>query len=174
MAKQNPKLDAQVENLKKRGVSLPRNHARAQLSAATMHQMASTPGAMKQAFSGVGERQVAQTVADVERNNALIRSMGAGRRLKVAGSHSGGGDAFSAIPRFYDPMEFWDLNGLPWNTADEGHRHKLHKWLRLYYATHYLVPILIDIFTRFPLVGMELECKDKKVKSFYEDLFLRN
>jgi hypothetical protein len=55
--------------------------------------------------------------------------------------------------------------------ADEGHRHKLHKWLRLYYATHYLVPILIDIFTRFPLVGMDFYCKDKKLAEFYEELF---
>jgi hypothetical protein len=83
----------------------------------------------------------------------------------------GSPDATAAIPRFYDPLEYWDLSGLPWNVADEGHRHKLHKWLRLYYATHYLVPILVDIFTRFPLVGAELECKDPKLKEFYEDLF---
>jgi hypothetical protein len=76
------------------------------------------------------------------------------------------------MPRFYDPMEYWDLSGLPWNMADEGHRHKLHKWLRLFYATHYLVPILIDIFTRFPLVGMSLESKDKSLTAFYEDQFL--
>ena len=80
-------------------------------------------------------------------------------------------DATAAIPRFYDPLEYWDLSGLPWNVADEGHRHKLHKWLRLYYATHYLIPILVDIFTRFPLVGAELECKDPKLKEFYTELF---
>jgi hypothetical protein len=83
----------------------------------------------------------------------------------------GAPDAHAAIPRFYDPLEYWDLSGLPWNVADEGHRHKLHKWLRLYYATHYLVPILVDIFTRFPLAGMSMECKDSKLKEFYEDLF---
>jgi hypothetical protein len=83
-----------------------------------------------------------------------------------------GGDVMNAIPRFYDPLEYWDLSGLPWNVADEGHRHKLHKWLRLYYATHYLVPVLVDIFTRFPLVGMELECKDPKLVEIYNDIFL--
>jgi len=31
------KLNAQVENLKKRGVALPKNPARAQLAAANMH-----------------------------------------------------------------------------------------------------------------------------------------
>ncbi len=83
-----------------------------------------------------------------------------------------GGDVYNAIPRFYDPLEYWDISGLPWNVADEGHRHKLHKWLRLYYATHYLVPVLIDIFTRFPLVGMHLESKDKALTDIYEDIFL--
>jgi hypothetical protein len=84
-----------------------------------------------------------------------------------------GGDVYNGIPRFYDPLEYWDLSGLPWNVADEGHRHKLHKWLRLYYATHYLVPILVDIFTRFPLVGMELSCKDSALTDVYDDIFLQ-
>ncbi len=87
------------------------------------------------------------------------------------GGNALGGDVYNAIPRFYDPLEYWDISGLPWNVADEGHRHKLHKWLRLYYATHYLVPILIDIFTRFPLVGMELESPDQKLTAIYEDIF---
>lgn len=110
-------------------------------------------------------------------NNAMTRVMGDKRALSARMSRTSsvgsavGGDVMNAIPRFYDPLEYWDLSGLPWNVQDEGHRHKLHKWLRLYYATHYLVPILVDIFTRFPLVGMELECKDPKIKDFYEDLF---
>ena len=177
------KLNAQVENLKKRGVALPKNPARAQLAAASMHQMATTPGGPLRSAVGdqaynsvrVANTQVSQTVSEIEQNNQLIRAMGDSRRLgrRITASGGGaGGDVYSAIPRFYDPLEFWDLNGLPWNIADEGHRHKLHKWLRLYYATHYLVPILIDIFTRFPLVGMELDCKDKKLQHFYEDLFL--
>lgn len=103
-------------------------------------------------------------------------TMGMGGMQKEAviggGGTTVGGDVMNALPRFYDPLEYWDLSGLPWNVADEGHRHKLHKWLRLYYATHYLVPILVDIFTRFPLVGMELEHEDKKLKGIYEDLFL--
>src|ERR1039458_3837886 len=87
-------------------------------------------------------------------------------------SNSLGGDVLNAIPRFYDPLEYWDQSGLPWNVADEGHRHKLHKWMRLYYATHYLVPILVDIFTRFPLVGMELQHEDSSLREIYEELFL--
>lgn len=124
-------------------------------------------------------------------NQAMIRAMGASRGLSSRangmqresrtarqerlypklGATQGTPDALAATPRFYDPLEYWDLSGLPWNVADEGHRHKLHKWLRLYYATHYLIPLLVDIFTRFPLVGAHLECKDPKLQEFYEDLF---
>jgi hypothetical protein len=109
----------------------------------------------------------------MQHNAAMTRAMGEGRALSrrnsgrdvrlssrtVAreesnirhyGSSGMGGDVYNAVPRFYDPLEYWDISGLPWNVEDEGHRHKLHKWLRLYYATHYLVPILVDIFTRFP------------------------
>ncbi len=104
-------------------------------------------------------------------NKAMANAMGDSRALSSRMQRTAGADAQAAMPRWYDPLEYWDLSGLPWNVADEGHRHKLHKWLRLYYATHYLVPILVDIFTRFPLVGMELESKDPKLKDFYEDLF---
>lgn len=122
----------------------------------------------RMAASRIGDSPNADTLRDIDENTKLMRRMGAQRRLSSMG---GGGDVWAAIPRFYDPMEYWDLSGLPWNMADEGHRHKLHKWLRLFYMTHYLVPILIDIFTRFPLVGMELYCKDQKLADFYEELF---
>jgi hypothetical protein len=166
------RLDAMVTNLTGRGVPLPNNKARARLEAASMHKMASegkeqrhkdllSPGASVQAIQ--------------QENNAMIKAMGTNRALRTRlerTSSNMSGDTFAAIPRFYDPLEYWDLTGLPWNVADEGHRHKLHKWLRLYYATHYLIPILIDIFTRFPLVGMELKSKDSQLQAFYEDLFL--
>jgi hypothetical protein len=125
----------------------------------------------------------------LKENAAKMHAMGQKRNLSYRGDTGGnragfrrtgasvvpsGTDAQNAIPRFYDPLEYWDLSGLPWNVADEGHRHKLHKWLRLYYATHYLVPTLIDIFTRFPLIGMEMESKDHDLKDIYEDIFLNN
>ncbi|WP_231379196.1 hypothetical protein [Candidatus Solirubrobacter pratensis] len=118
----------------------------------------------------------ANSVEAIEQNTRLMRAMRAQRRAssvqRTSSFSSGGNDVFAAIPRFYDPIEYWDVTGLPWNTADESHRHKLHKWLRLYYATHHLVPILIDIFTRFPLVGMEMYCKDQQLADWYSELFL--
>jgi hypothetical protein len=166
------RLDGAVEDLKKRGVALPKNSARARLSAATMHNMASMPMSERHKDIMVPSKNVSSTIQQIQADNEILtKTMGTNRALRKKASGVGG-DVYSAIPRFYDPLEYWDLSGLPWNVADEGHRHKLHKWLRLYYATHYLIPILIDIFTRFPLVGMELKCSDNKLKSFYEDLFL--
>lgn len=155
------KLDSEVENLLKRGVALPRHPLRAHQAASDMHRMANNPGDLR--------ATVAQTVHGnvyrPDQNHELIKNMRESRMRRT------GSDVWAAVPRFYDPMEYWDMSGLPWNVADEGHRHKLHKWLRLYYATHYLVPILIDIFTRFPLVGMELYSKDQKLADFYEEVF---
>lgn len=161
------KLDAMVQNLSRRGVALPASPARAKLEAYSMHRMASS-GNISKDFKNYDsiERINAE-------NEAMRKAMGANRSMRKQASNMSG-DVFAAIPRFYDPLEYWDLSGLPWNVADEGHRHKLHKWLRLYYATHYLIPILIDIFTRFPLVGMELKSKDSKHKAFYDELFIEN
>jgi hypothetical protein len=183
MASDQSKLDAQLTNLQKRGTALPVSRARAALEANSMHNMARSSSAREELRNIVGsfggmDRPVRGSSSEVariqEHNQAMINAMGQGRTLgrRVAsGGSAVGGDVMAAIPRFYDPLEYWDLSGLPWNMADEGHRHKLHKWLRLYQATHYLIPILVDIFTRFPLVGMNLECKDPALVNFYEDLF---
>lgn len=172
MASPTQRADTMVQNLSRRGYALPRNEARARLEAVSVHKLA-REGVQQRAedFGIVGSPGASQVKDETK---ALIKTMGERRAIsrRVQSSSLGGGDTYAAIPRFYDPLEYWDLSGLPWNVADEGHRHKLHKWLRLYKSTHYLIPILIDIFTRFPLVGMELTSKDAKLTEFYENLFL--
>src|SRR4051812_23032156 len=158
------RLDAQVQNLMKRGVALPRHPMRAQEAARDMHRLATQPGELRRTLAGSFQGETDRYPKD--ENARLMRQFRTSRMQKSAS------DVWAATPRFYDPMEYWDLSGLPWNMADEGHRHKLHKWLRLYYATHYLIPILIDIFTRFPLVGMEMYSKDQKLADFYEETFM--
>lgn len=166
------KLDKEVENLARRGVTLPRHPLRAQQAAREMHQMVATPGDLKATLAATvkSDDPNAAALRQMDGNNALARRMRTSRQ-RMSSMGGGGSDTWAALPRFYDPMEYWDISGLPWNMADEGHRHKLHKWLRLFYSTHYLIPILIDIFTRFPLVGMELYCKDQQLSNFYEELF---
>lgn len=86
-------------------------------------------------------------------------------------SSMGGDDIFAAIPRFYSPMEYFQAQKIPYRINNEAERFKLYQWLDLFYRTHYLIPILVDIFTRFPLVGIEFDCPDPELKTFYEDLF---
>ncbi len=188
------RLDAELQRLRQNGLVMPRHSGRA---AQSYGEAVDTTRRLQRA-AGVGLDKLSYSVGKpirdgddlnspevrrmLKENEAKVQAMGSKRILSKKMQRTGGinpsspmgGDAYNAIPRFYDPLEYWDLSGLPWNVADEGHRHKLHKWLRLYYATHYLVPTLIDIFTRFPLIGMELECKDKGLTDVYEEIFLNN
>lgn len=175
-------LNAELESLRSKGLVLPRHTGRAAQAAREGYDAYRQLQAIGSADLDRAQMRLGRTInsdnydsPEVQRilqeNQAMARAMGNKRSLSSRMHRTASADVMNAIPRFYDPLEYWDLSGLPWNVADEGHRHKLHKWLRLYYATHYLVPILVDIFTRFPLVGMELECKDPKVQEFYEDLF---
>lgn len=180
-------LDRALADLRSRGLVMPRHTGRAQQFAVegydayrNLQRSASTEldrGSARLGRTITADNYDSPEVQSILKHNAAMsRAMGQSRALsrrmnRTASATGIGGDVMNAIPRFYDPLEYWDLSGLPWNVQDEGHRHKLHKWLRLYYATHYLVPILVDIFTRFPLIGMELECKDPYIVDFYEDLF---
>lgn len=193
MADSASRLNADLARLRRNGLIGPRHPMRTASSyegavqaSREMHEYAGTDLRNMEVRLGRPITTENYDTPEVRRirgeNQALVDAMGSKRinsqRLRRQSSMTSatpmGGDVYNAIPRFYDPLEYWDLAGIPWNVADEGHRHKLHKWMRLYYATHYLVPILIDIFTRFPLVGMELECKDPEIKKIYEGIFLEN
>jgi intein/homing endonuclease len=170
---QNPALRNRIQgdvNAMRGGLKLGRtmtdNDYSRNAVAANNQALISHMGAKRGQSSGGMRRESRE-----QRQSRLYPTMPKTATLGGGGSPIGG-DVQMGVPRFYDPLEYWDLSGLPWNVADEGHRHKLHKWLRLYYATHYLVPILVDIFTRFPLVGMELECKDSELIKIYDDIFL--
>ncbi len=166
MAEQS--LSSELERLRSRGVTLPRNPRHAAMAANDMSNMA------RYANEQLGrDLVIGQTVTEEDYRKSMenVRDFGMRRRAAMQRTSGVAGDVGAAIPRFYDPLEYWDISGLPWNVANEGHRHKLHKWLRLYYATHYLVASLVDIFTKFPLIGMELECKDPQIRDFYEEHF---
>lgn len=167
-------LGTELAHLQARGVPLPRNFQARQQAQKDYQSMLANPGQLKRDVGAMFDPKASPEVQGIQKNAAVIEAMKR-QRAATGGMRrtaSGGGDVSMATPRFYDPMEYWDLSGLPWNMADEGHRHKLHKWLRLFYATHHLVPMLVDIFTRFPLAGLELYSKDKKITAFYEDVFL--
>jgi hypothetical protein len=109
--------------------------------------------------------------ARVIRNNRFLAAeMGKNRKLS---SLSGNGSNFlHTIPKWYDPTEYWENGNIPWDAQNEEHRKRLMKWMRAYYTHHPLIPILIDIFTRFPLIGIELTSKDNTLTRAYTDMFM--
>lgn len=123
-------------------------------------------------------------LATLENNQKLIAEVDAQRRTqkknarafgKTSGATSMGGDVLAAVPRIYDPTEYWEFSQLPWDISKDDHRLRLYTWMNMFYKTHYLIPILIDIFTRFPLAGIELKCpKDQKIADWYTELFLQD
>lgn len=130
---------------------------------------------LRREIDAQGDSGVMEEIAAFDRSAGLISDFER-RRNRTAGFRRLGGfgfgsDVVGAMPRFFDPTEFWELSNLPYNIHDDKHRSRLYKWLDLYYRTHPLISILVDIFTRFPLVGMELSSPDKKLKGFYEDVF---
>jgi hypothetical protein len=111
-----------------------------------------------------------------ERNAALIDDFAFRRRLTSMQRESAfggpfGGDAYAMIPRHYTPEDWYRQSNVPYNMQEEKQRLELYKWLDLFYRTHSLIPMMVDIFTRFPLVGVELKSPDRKLTQFYEDLF---
>jgi hypothetical protein len=110
------------------------------------------------------------------RSEDLMGDFAQRRRMqqRLARTTTMGGDVFAAIPRFYSPAEYFEQSMIPYDINQDKHRFELYKWLDLFYRTHYLIPILVDIFTRFPLVGMHLHSPDAKLADFYSDLFLND
>ena len=77
-----------------------------------------------------------------------------------------------ALPKIRQPLGTMADKGIPFNVEDEDELRDIRRWSRLFYATHDLVPLLIDIYSKFPVVGLEFDSKDPLIKKFYEDMFL--
>lgn len=76
-----------------------------------------------------------------------------------------------ATGRPRDPLFYWKQNNLPYEVDDEAQLKQLRMYCRLLYQTHPIIASCIDIYTKYPLLGMELTCKDEQITSFYQDLF---
>lgn len=121
-------------------------------------------------FAQVDERNQ-QLASEFQKRRGNIKTASAMRKLSGFSSTAVGGDVFAAIPRFYSPLEYFEQTQIPYDINNKKHRFELYKWLDLFYRTHYLIPILIDIFTRFPLVGIDFFGKDEELNQFYRELF---
>lgn len=84
----------------------------------------------------------------------------------------GAGSIQYAIGRPMDPMFYWQNSSLPYNIWKRTELIRVREISRLLYLTHPLIGAAIDIYTTYPLVGMEMTCpKSQDVADFYNDLF---
>lgn len=99
--------------------------------------------------------------------------MRANRRVAMRKTGAAGGPSSTAFAtgRPRDPLFYWKQNNLPYEVDDEAQLRQLRMYCRLLYQTHPIIASCIDIYTKYPLLGMELRCKDEQVTRFYEDLF---
>ncbi len=69
-------------------------------------------------------------------------------------------------------MFYWQQNNLPYRVDSEEELSKIRNYCRLLYLTHPIVASAIDIYSKYPLTGLEFVCKDSALTEFYSDLFL--
>lgn len=78
-----------------------------------------------------------------------------------------------ALPKIRQPLSSLEDKGIPYDTSDPGQLSEIRRWARIFYATHDLVPLLVDIYSKFPLVGLEFTCsKDSQIQEFYQSMFM--
>lgn len=82
------------------------------------------------------------------------------------------GDIEFATMRPRDPMFYWKQNNLPYEVDKPDELKKIRQLCRAVYLTNPVLASAIDIYSKYPLVGMELRCKDEALTEFYSDLFL--
>lgn len=77
-----------------------------------------------------------------------------------------------ATGRPRDPMFYWKQNHLPFDFTKQSELRKLREFCRLLYMTHPVIAACVDIYSKLPLQGVYIDCKDPELVEFYTDLFL--
>lgn len=91
--------------------------------------------------------------------------------LRKQGMSAGDVNMSMATGRPRDPMFYWRQNNIPYDVTRDDELKKIRAFCRLLYLTHPVVAACIDIFSKFPLQGMDFECKDEQLTDFYGSLF---
>lgn len=160
---------------------LPTNPVRARIEAQNMRTAAGSSGMLdaevraalqptqsRGRLDGFGLGRMVNASGYSPQQADLIRSMGAQRQ----GSSSNFQMSLNqGIMR--DPFEYWEKRSHYFDPEDEDadNMQRIRRWCRMIYSTHYLMPSMIDIYTRFPLQDIELYHRDEQIAEFHNDLF---
>lgn len=93
------------------------------------------------------------------------------KQRKQAGVVGTGGQINLATSRPRDPMFYWQQNNLPYEVNDPLQLAKIRLYCGHLYKAHPVIASAIDIYSKYPLSGMELVCKDPALTEFYTELF---
>lgn len=130
-----------------------------------------TPDEWKQAvFQRLGKAMIRGGAARTD-GTPEAAQMKANRRVAMKKTGAATPATAFATGRPRDPLFYWKQNNLPYEVDDETQLRQLRMYCRLLYQTHPVIASCIDIYTKYPLLGMELRCKDEQITQFYEDLF---
>lgn len=99
---------------------------------------------------------------------AMLRQ-GVSQRLRKEGGS--GGNVSMSLQRSRDPQHYWQANNDFYDVDTEDGLNKLRDLCRKLYASHPMIGSAVDIYSKWPLVGATLTCKDEKLEEFYGDLF---
>ena len=133
------------------------------------------------AMARVEARQIAETATRGSLTDLANRKMASDmnrRRLAATRGATGSGmihtasDLQMALPKIRQPLSSLMDKGIPFDITDPKQLIELRRWCRLFYATHDLVPLLVDIYSKFPVVGLEFSSKDPLIEKFYTEMFL--
>jgi len=165
---------AEFNRLRSAGITLPRNPVAGRVAARDMLKRASTPGSMLNDIgpmaAAMGNGEGRSRLNKLGNNFRMEGGVAATPNRRTAAAT--GSDAQWAWPKLHDPFEYWRERTWWFNMEDPDEQtRKIRDWARLLYTTHHLVPGLIDIYTRFPLLDIELIHPDKRIAEFYNELF---
>ena len=122
---------------------------------------------------GLRDDQMTDEVKEARKNRRVNARNGmlARRTAMSAPGGSGFSDIQFATGRPRDPLFYWRQNNLPYDFSQNEELSKVRAFCRLLYQTDPIVGSCVDIFSKFPVIGAHLECKDQRLTEFYEGLF---
>lgn len=120
----------------------------------------------------LGQRGPAEdpTVSAMHRNRR-VNARQARAMERTAMTTGGSGSINFATGKPNDPMFYWQQNNLPYRVHEPEELKKLRAYCKLLYLTHPVLASAIDIYSKYPLTGMELTCKDPALTDFYSVQF---
>lgn len=127
--------------------------------------------------SNIQSDENAEVIAEMRKNRQVNRRRGddhISRTADIVGGYASSGGMSFATGRPQDPMFYWKQSNLPYDIWKEEELVIIRKYARLLYLTHPLIASAVDIFSKYPLQGMTIRCKDSEIEEFYNTLFLED